>query len=636
MPSKLSNRLSWLSPGLLAAALLPATLQTSELGCKTGNADLADFQVVVDDTPQIEFDAATREYTAWTMPEPESAQVRAIPADPNGRVWINVYHEESRHNAMADVVGGGEATVPIAPGINTIRVYVRASGGRSDFYDVVLERGLEFPCTEAGVLEAVARGGGVHAFSCDGPISVVTTDEIRIENDVILEGRGDLTLDGNDDHRVLVVLSDALVEIRGFTLTRGFGRSGGAGYNGGTLTFLRSRITGNTSADTGGGYVNGADLRIVDSEVSNNTSANNGGGIYQLPYRSLTVTRSTFTNNVTGSSGGAIHNWLGTADVSDTVFRENRAEAGGVVFQSNGGALTLTRTVLEDNVSTWRGGALYIQDGSFLVNDTSIERNHAEVLGGGIYFASSDPDDVVELRNTRIEDNSAGEDGGGIYCNGGFMNLYESSITNNTSVGDGGGVFIRTCRSMALQNTTVSGNVAGGLGGGIYASREVDLVHATVAANGSGQNDAAGALFLANLTELRLRNSLLIGTCARCGIGEPGTITLCGSPPQTEATGINVELEGTSCLPRPQGEVRPDLISATVEELALGPLADNGGPTPTHALLPGSIAIDAIPEADCNDLSGAPIAADQRGVARPQSTEQRCDVGAFELASESD
>ena len=55
----------------------------------------------------------------------------------------------------------------------------------------------------------------------------------------------------------------------------------------------------------------------------------------------------------------------------------------------------------------------------------------------------------------------------------------------------------------------------------------------------------------------------------------------------------------------------------------LGPLQDNGGPTFTHALLPGSPAIDHIPAENCE------VTTDQRGVARPQGA--ACDIGAYEL-----
>ena len=71
----------------------------------------------------------------------------------------------------------------------------------------------------------------------------------------------------------------------------------------------------------------------------------------------------------------------------------------------------------------------------------------------------------------------------------------------------------------------------------------------------------------------------------------------------------------------------PGFTQVTAAQLALGLLADNGGPTKTIALLAGSVAIDAAP--DCTDYDGNPIPTDQRGVARPQG--QACDVGAYEF-----
>jgi len=59
----------------------------------------------------------------------------------------------------------------------------------------------------------------------------------------------------------------------------------------------------------------------------------------------------------------------------------------------------------------------------------------------------------------------------------------------------------------------------------------------------------------------------------------------------------------------------------------LGPLQDDGGPTETHALGAGSVALDVIPEAECVDTEGAQLTTDQRGEPRGSM----CDVGAFEV-----
>jgi hypothetical protein len=83
------------------------------------------------------------------------------------------------------------------------------------------------------------------------------------------------------------------------------------------------------------------------------------------------------------------------------------------------------------------------------------------------------------------------------------------------------------------------------------------------------------------------------------------------------SNGHNIESPGDTC-----GFDQPsDQVNVTAEALKLGPLQDNGGPTETHALLPGSVAIDVIPEADCE------VDTDQRGEPR----DSMCDVGAFEV-----
>ena len=71
-----------------------------------------------------------------------------------------------------------------------------------------------------------------------------------------------------------------------------------------------------------------------------------------------------------------------------------------------------------------------------------------------------------------------------------------------------------------------------------------------------------------------------------------------------------------------------DLTVVTVDDLKLGPLANNGGPTDTHALLEGSVAIDAVPQNECTDQNGNPVPVDQRGTPRPQG--RACDAGAYE------
>jgi len=126
-------------------------------------------------------------------------------------------------------------------------VRVKAPGGASDFYETTIHVGSTFPCTELGIRNAIAAGGGLHRFACSGPTTLVTEAEIPIDNDVMLDGQSELTLDGNDDHRLFTISSDTTAGLRGFVLTRGRGRRGGAIFNSGTLTLVETAVSGNAS-----------------------------------------------------------------------------------------------------------------------------------------------------------------------------------------------------------------------------------------------------------------------------------------------------------------------------------------------------------------------------------------------------
>jgi len=139
------------------------------------------------------------------------------------------------------------------------------------------------------------------------------------------------------------------------------------------------------------------------------------------------------------------------------------------------------------------------------------------------------------------------------------------------------------------------------------------VISSTVA-NNSGWGDA---LYIEGCVPDRecmttIANTLIQGDCVSSDRAEPLT-----------SAGYNIESPGNNCGFDPDGT---DEVNVSAEGLNLGELADNGGPTMTHALLTVpvvSAAINQIPEAMCE------VTEDQRGVARPQGP--ACDVGAFEL-----
>jgi hypothetical protein len=164
-----------------------------------------------------------------------------------------------------------------------------------------------FPCTEQGIRDAIAEGGGPQTFACEGPQTIVTEAEIVIDNNVILDGNGNLTVDGNDNHSVFSVAGGVTAELRGFGFTNGdFGIS-----SFGTLTMTTSTVSGSRTgiasqgvsltvmnSTVSGDYVGitaGDGLRVINSTISSVLCDPSGcvGGISLIGADDATVTNST-------------------------------------------------------------------------------------------------------------------------------------------------------------------------------------------------------------------------------------------------------------------------------------------------------------------------------------------------------
>jgi predicted outer membrane repeat protein len=159
-----------------------------------------------------------------------------------------------------------------------------------------------------------------------------------------------------------------------------------------------------------------------------------------------------------------------------------------------------------------------------------------------------------------------------------------------------------------LVNTTISNNTATS-GGGIYTGGALTLTSSTMAENAAPNASAIFDPENANAMPRLISSTVIVGDCT-------GASVVSG--------GYNVESPGNTC----GLEQSTDLTSQT--EVGLGPLQDNGGPTMTHALEPGSVGVDRIPEPDCVDAEGMPLSTDQRGAPRPAGAGAACDVGAYE------
>ena len=464
---------------------------------------------------------------------------------------------------------------------------------------------------------AISVGGGPFTFACEGPTVVTTADTIIIDRDVMLDGEGDLTVDGGGLHPVFSV-SSVEAELRNMTVSGGLDgdEEGAPGIrNRGILTLTAVTVTDNFGTGSAVGAISNEDtLTLLDSTVSDNEGIR-AGGIYNHKEGNLILIDSRVRRNGAFEGGGIYND--GVATLTGSTIAENSAShsAGGGVLNGPGATLMLSNCRVTRNSAGFGGGGIGTHEGAqsddttTTLIDTLVWGNSSMGEGGGL---SNGYPGTLTLVNSTVSENTATWWGGGI-SSGGTLIVTESTVSGN-SAQDAGGIGNQGSPSatLTLTNSTVSGNTATERGGGIVNLRSATLTNSTISGNDATIGDAissegAGSSEPAIITA---RNTVIEGEC-----------NLLSS--LVSSNGYNIESPGNTC-----GFDQPtDQVEVTEGQLDLGPLQDNGGPTMTHALDEGSVAIDQIPEAECVDADGAPLTTDQRGEPR----DSMCDVGAFEV-----
>jgi hypothetical protein len=310
---------------------------------------------------------------------------------------------------------------------------------------------------------------------------------------------------------------------------------------------------------------------------------------------------------------------VGALTLTNSVVRNNfsfapSAFTAGGGIHNNGGTLHVINSTISGNLGNNDGGGIG-NNGSLTVSNSTISNNtNIHQSGGGIFSVGG----VVSIDRSTISGNGKPAGPGSPGCGGGMrIDAGELTVTNSTVSGNragdtGGGLCIGNVTRATLNNNTITGNTtllpfAGGGGGGISGGLQVTLSNTIVAGNTAANNighDCRGAFTSGGYN--------LIGDA----IPAPFTAPWCTL---TAATGDQV---GTSSPIDPH----------------LGPLADNGGPTQTHALCTNaeqpctdaSPALDAGNPAEPGSTADACPAIDQRGVNRFQN---RCDIGAYETGA---
>jgi hypothetical protein len=287
-----------------------------------------------------------------------------------------------------------------------------------------------------------------------------------------------------------------------------------------------------------------------------------------------------------------------------------------VLIVSPGAAVEVSTLTLTEGKGGQLAGCV-LNNGSLTldhvaVRDCVMETGAPEFWqgGGGIYNGDGA---TLNLIDSTVSDNTAQWSGGGIYS---FLNtttnIERSTISGNVSNDVGGA--LRLLGNATIINSTISGNQSiGWHGGAIFQTDgDVTIVNSTIASN-IAPNWASSTLFIGQfgggfVPTLTLTNTIITGNqwyaCEKFASGTTGNVV---------SGGGNV-IQDDTCNPGATDQIVWDAL--------IGPLADSGGPTLTHALLAGSPAIDAA------DTSVCP-AVDQRGAPRDAA----CDIGSFEFGA---
>lgn len=352
---------------------------------------------------------------------------------------------------------------------------------------------------------------------------------------------------------------------------------------------------------------------------------------------------ATYTVNSTADPG------VGVCDLSECTLREAISAANA----------TSSDDVIEFDLSVFSGpSTITLTIGQLSIG--AINSGKLTINGPGADILSVSGNDAYRVfqinEGFELEIHGLTITRGFEFFGAGIFSLYHSKLSlidstvsgNHSSGGAGAGICIFDSADTYILNSTIKDNSGvGGPGGGIYAENTVNAGKLYVANSTiSGNSGSSGGGIRTENVDLDLRNSTLSGNSA---VGAnlyaspfsttPGSVTIYNSILANGVSGPDcIFTEGSQGLLISYSLIEDGSCSVAngvngnkTGDPLLGPLEDNGGPTLTHALLPGSPAIDSGSNSLAVDAVGSPLNTDQRGTGFLRIVNNTVDMGAFEF-----
>jgi len=355
--------------------------------------------------------------------------------------------------------------------------------------------------------------------------------------------------------------------------------------------------------------INGAGLDRVFNQLSNETLA-----LYGM----------TIRNGFSDSFGGGCVYSSGNLQLKDTVVRDCRVSDIASTVPANGGGVSVKRTFVAINskvidnesysaLGEAHGGGAFVE-GDALLDHSTISGNSVSTgtstlaLGGGLSVDAS----LTMMYSTVSNNGAFGSEGGigGVRSMGGAT-IVQSTISGNQATTGVGGLYLFEPQSTpnTIIDSTISGNRAAAIAG-VRVLGAASIRNSTIAFNTETGASPAGAGLYVSFGAADLQSTIIASNTSAGGPAQNVGLNITGS-----LTGAN-NLIGSS----PQVALPAGTLSGNPKLLALH---DNGGPTKTHSLAPGSAALNT-------GATTGSVTVDQRGAGFPRTVGVATDIGAYE------